>query len=165
MARSKMTPEVEKAYLISLEKAVTVGFEVLEKGGSALDAVQAAVITLEDNELFNAGKGAVFSAAKQNELDASIMDGTGKAGAVSGVLHIKNPITLARAVMEKSGHVMLSGEGAEAFAKEQGFEFVPQSYFYTDRQMKRLQRQQKSLDMSKSSKMGTVGAVALEEVP
>src|SRR5438067_1642864 len=113
----------------------------LAGGGSSLDAVQAAIVILEDSPLFNAGKGAVFTHEGSNELDASIMDGgTMRAGAVAGLKHIKNPIKLARLVMEKSPHVMMAGEGAEAFAKEQGgIEFVDQKYFYTDRAWKALQ--------------------------
>ena len=115
--------------------ALTAGQRVLVSGGSSLDAVQAAIVVLEDSPHFNAGKGAVFTHAGTNELDASIMDGaTHRAGAVAGVKRIKNPILLARLVMERSPHVMLVGEGAEAFAAEQGgIEFADPVYFHTDR--------------------------------
>ena len=114
--------------------ALTAGHTVIAAGGTSLDAVQAAIVVLEDSPFFNAGKGAVFTHDGKNELDASIMDGaTQRAGAVAGLRHIKNPILLARLVMEKSPHVMMVGEGAEAFAKEQGnIEFVPEDYFYTE---------------------------------
>ena len=125
----------------AMNDALMAGYRVLAAGGTSLDAVQSAIVILEDSPLFNAGKGAVFTHEGTNELDASIMDGgTLKAGAVAGLKHIKNPIRLARLVMEKSPHVMMSGEGAEAFAKEQGgIEFVDQKYFYTDRAWKALQ--------------------------
>src|SRR6185369_7383651 len=125
----------------AMNDALMAGYRVLSGGGSSLDAVQAAIVILEDSPLFNAGKGAVFTHEGTNELDASIMDGgTMKAGAVAGLKHIKNPIKLARLVMEKSPHVMLAGEGAEAFAREQGgIDFVDQKYFYTDRAWKALQ--------------------------
>src|SRR4029434_5989150 len=136
-------------------------------GGTSLDAVQSAIVILEDSPLFNAGKGAVFTHEGTNELDASIMDGdTMKAGAVAGLKHIKNPIRIARLVMEKSPHVMMAGEGAEAFAKEQGgIEFVDQKYFYTDRAWKALQD---ALAAEKKAAPaddhhGTVGAVALDQ--
>jgi beta-aspartyl-peptidase (threonine type) len=136
-----MTPETEAAYRSKLTEALTVGYEVLKNGGSSLDAVEKAIMIMEDSPLFNAGKGAVFTNAGTNELDASIMDGkTLQAGAVAGVKHVKNPIKLARLVMEKSPHVMLTGDGAEAFAKEQGLEMVSPAYFYTERRWQQLQR-------------------------
>ena len=117
------------------------GSAILKKGGSALDAVEASVKILEDNPLFNAGKGAVFTNEGKNELDAAIMNGkTLEAGSVAGVTTIKNPISAARAVMEKSPHVMMTGNGAEQFAKEQGLEIVDPSYFYTEERWKGLQK-------------------------
>jgi beta-aspartyl-peptidase (threonine type) len=150
----------------AMNDALMAGYRVLAGGGTSLDAVQAAIVILEDSPLFNAGKGAVFTHEGTNELDASIMDGsTMKAGAVAGLKHIKNPIALARLVMEKSPHVMMAGEGAEAFAKEQGIAFVNQKYFYTDRSWKALQD---ALAAEKKAAQGeqhhgTVGAVALDQ--
>ena len=151
----------------AMTEALMAGHQVLVGGGSSLDAVQAALVVLEDSPLFNAGKGAVFTHEGTNELDASIMDGrTMKAGAVAGLKHVKNPIRLARLVMEKSPHVMMAGEGAEAFAKEQGgIEFVDQKYFYTERAWKALQD---ALAAEKKAAQtddhhGTVGAVALDQ--
>ena len=141
ITRGSMTPDMEGQYRETLEQALRTGQGVLMKGGTSVDAVEAGIRVLEDSPLFNAGKGAVFTHEGTNELDASIMDGrTMKAGAVAGLKHNKNPIKLARLVMEKSPHVMMAGEGAEAFAKEQGgVEFVDQKYFYTDRAWKALQ--------------------------
>ena len=117
--RSQRTAELEKKYTASLEQALAVGQSILEKGGKAIDAVEATDRLMEDNPLFNAGKGAVFTHEGRNELDAAIMDGnTLAAGSVAGVTTIRNPISAARAVMEKSEHVLLSGKGAEQFAKE-----------------------------------------------
>jgi len=117
--KSQMTPEKEKVYQQGLNDALQTGYNILAKGGAALDAVEASIKVLEDNPLFNAGKGAVFTNEGKNELDASIMDGkTLKAGAVAGVTTIKNPITAARAVMDKSEHVMMAGKGAEKFAQQ-----------------------------------------------
>src|SRR5438046_9087774 len=130
MERNKMTPEREREYRAGIENALRAGWDILQHGGSSLDATEAAVRTFEDDPLFNAGKGSVFSAAGTNEMDAAIMDGkTLKAGAVADVRHIKNPISLARLVMEKSPNVLMSGEGAATFAKEQGVELVDQNYF------------------------------------
>src|SRR6266850_3689217 len=124
--RTTMTPELEKEYTDKLTEAITTGYTVLKNDGSSLDAVEAVVRILEDSPLFNAGKGAVFTHEGTNELDAAIMDGqTLRAGAVAAVKHIKNPISLARMVMEKSPHVMLIGDGAEAFALEQGLKLAP----------------------------------------
>lgn len=162
MEREKMGAELEAAYRLSLKTALDAGYRVLESGGSALDAVQAAIVVLEDDELFNAGKGAVFAASGKNELDASIMDGRGKAGAVAQLTHIRNPILLARSVMDHSGHVLLSGEGAEQFARLRGFELVPESYFHSRRQYEEWQRQLQA--ESKPGKMGTVGCVALDRM-
>lgn len=141
--KSQMTPEKEKAYNAALEEALAKGEAILNKGGSALDAVEAAVRSMEDNPLFNAGKGAVFTNAGKNELDAAIMDGRNlAAGSVAGVTVVKNPITAARAVMEKSPHVMMAGPGAELFATSQGLDIVDPSYFYTDDRWKGLRRMQ-----------------------
>lgn len=167
LPRSEMSDEREKGYRAALAEALAVGYTVLEGGGSSLDAVTRAVVLLEDNPLFNAGHGAVFTLEGHNELDASIMDGsTLKAGAVCGVTHIKNPIELARAVMESSDYVLLSGAGAEDFALSRGFEFVPQSYFFTQarwRQLERIRSGDANLSALTISHVGTVGAVALDE--
>lgn len=175
--KSEMSAEREKEYRARLTDALTVGYDILKKGGPSLDAVEAAIRLMEDSPLFNAGKGAVFTSAGTNELDASIMDGkTLKAGAVASLKHIKNPISLARLVMEKSRHVMMVGEGAEAFAKEQGIELVPQSYFYTESRWKALQREKAEEEKKNKApqkqerqhaqyhahEYGTVGAVALD---
>jgi beta-aspartyl-peptidase (threonine type) len=145
---------------------LTAGYAVLEDGGASLDAVTRAVTLLEDEPLFNAGLGAVFTLDGKNELDASIMEGGNlKAGAVCGVTRIKNPILLARAVMEHSDYVLLSGAGAEEFAAARGFQFVPQSYFYTAarwHQLERIRRGDGSLSALTISHIGTVGAVALD---
>ena len=139
--KSNMTPELEKAYHAKLEEALQAGHKILKSGGSSVAAVQAAIVVMEDSPLFNAGKGAVFTHHKTNELDASIMEGkTLNAGAISGVSHIKNPIRLAALVMTESKHVMLSGEGAEQFAKTQSIEMVKPEYFYTDRRWQQLKK-------------------------
>jgi beta-aspartyl-peptidase (threonine type) len=139
--RGDLSPEKEKAYRAKLGEAVLVGYKALQDGKTGLDAVQIAINLLEDSPLFNAGKGAVFTADGKNELDAAIMDGkTLKAGAVAGLRHVKNPINLARAVMEKSPHVMMIGDGAEIFAKEQNIELVPEKYFWTQERWDSLQR-------------------------
>jgi beta-aspartyl-peptidase (threonine type) len=168
IGRDSMTAENERAYRADLERALDAGYAVLEKGGASLDAVVAAVKILEDSPYFNAGKGAVFNHAGVNELDASIMDGaTQKAGAVAGVRHVKNPIELARMVMERSPHVMLAGEGAEEFALEQGMQLVPGTYFYTERRWQQLQEAQKSERTASLEEdigyFGTVGAVARDK--
>ncbi len=166
--RGQMTPEREKEFRDALEQAVRAGAAVLERDGSSLDAVEAAVRLLEDDPNFNAGRGAVFTSAGTNELDASIMDGkTLKAGAVASLTHIKNPVTLARLVMEKSPHVMLEGEGAEAFAKEHGIALVDPKYFFTQRRWDELQKDRKKTSEGQPSptadRHGTVGAVALDQ--
>ena len=163
--RSTMTPEKEKAYHAALEQSLKAGYAILERGGSSLDAVEAAIHVLEDNPLFNAGKGAVFTHEGTNELDASIMDGkTLAAGTVAGVKHIRNPISLARLVMEKSPHVMLTGEGAEAFARKMGVTLVDQKYFYTEERWQALQKvKDSSAPKSDKDRHGTVGAVALDK--
>lgn len=166
--KENMTDKREAAYRKSLNKALILGGQMLEEGYSALDTVQFVVMALENDPKFNAGKGAVFSAAGKNELDASIMDGRDRnAGAVASVTTIKNPIVLARAVMEKSRHVMLQGEGAEAFAREQKIETIDPDYFYTKRRWKQMQKKVKANKAKKHSfldtpetKYGTVGAVA-----
>jgi len=161
----------------ALTAALVAGHNVLKSGGASLDAVQAAIVILEDSPYFNAGKGAVFNHEGKNELDSSIMDGaTHRAGAVAGLRHIKNPVLLARLVMERSPHVMMVGEGAEAFAKEQGgIAFVDEKYFYTERSWQALQRElekEKKPTASGTARVnepsragayfGTVGAVALD---
>lgn len=132
--RAHMDPKTEAAYRASLQAALQKAAATLDKGGSALDAVEAAIRLMEDDPLFNAGRGAVFTAAGKNELDSAIMDGSNlKAGAVAGVTHTRHPISLARAVMEKSPHVMLIGSGADEFASEHGLEMVDPSFFFTER--------------------------------
>src|SRR5436190_15719359 len=141
ITRASMTPEMEKQYRETLEQALRTGHAVLMRGGSSLDAVEQSIRILEDSPLFNAGKGAVFTHDGKNELDSAIMDGkTMKAGAVAGVTIIKNPISAARAVMERSKHVMMAGKGAELFATTVGLEIVDPSYFWTERRWKDLQR-------------------------
>ncbi len=162
-----MTPEREAEYRAALRAALDAGYAVLEGGGTSLDAVTAAVRSLEDHPLFNAGKGAVLNAEGVCELDASIMDGsTRAAGAVAGVRHVRNPILLARAVMEKSPHVLLSGDGAETFAKARGLELVAGDYFITEPRRQEQQRLQEKDAASPAaggpSPQGTVGAVALD---
>src|SRR5439155_22250048 len=132
--RGRMSAGREQEYRAGLDRALGAGYAMLKGGGSSLDATEAAVRVLEDDPHFNAGKGAVFTNVGTNELDAAIMDGkTLKAGAVSNLRHIKNPISLARLVMEKSPHLFMAGEGAEMFAKQNGVEILPdQKYFYTE---------------------------------
>lgn len=177
ISRNQMSTELEKEYRDKLLEALNAGYEILQKDGSSLDAVERVITMLEDSPLFNAGKGAVFTHEGTNELDASIMDGkTLKAGSVAAVKHIKNPITLARMVMERSPHVMLVGEGAEAFAKAHGMELVSPDYFYTQKRSDQLQKakQQEQKDSSaggrglpadsSNRKHGTVGCVALDRM-
>jgi beta-aspartyl-peptidase (threonine type) len=173
--RSKMTPKREHEYRAGIERALAAGYDILKRGGSSLDATEAAVRVLEDDPHFNAGRGAVFTNVGTNELDAAVMDGkTLKAGAVACLKHIKNPVSLARLVMEKSGHVMMDGEGAETFAKENGIEFVDQKYFYTEERWQALQKvkaaeenrsgaAKKAFIISDQDRHGTVGAVALDQ--
>ncbi len=189
--RGDLTLEKEKAYRAKLEEALMAGYKALQDGKTSLDAVQIAINLLEDSPLFNAGKGAVFTADGKNELDAAIMDGKDlRAGAVAGLHHVKNPINLARAVMEKSPHVMMIGDGAEKFAKEQNIELVPEKYFFTQERWDALQKiiqqekeKEKEVQSSKPkaqspktkdklvsslkelpyNKFGTVGAVALDK--
>jgi beta-aspartyl-peptidase (threonine type) len=172
--RANMTPEKERKYRAGLERALTAGYDILKRGGSSLDATEAAVRVLEDDPHFNAGKGSVFTSAGTNEMDAAIMDGkTLAAGAVAALKHVKNPISLARLVMEKSGHVMMDGEGAEAFAKENGIELVDQKYFFTQERWDALQKMKaaekhrtgragKAFVITDQDRHGTVGAVALD---
>lgn len=141
ITRANMSPEREKAYRDAMNTALEKGYEVLQKGGTSVQAVEAAIHVMEDSPLFNAGKGAVFTNEGKNELDAAIMEGkTMKAGAVAGVTTIKNPISAAIAVMDQSVHVMMAGKGAEQFAKEKGLEIVDPSYFYTEARYKALER-------------------------
>jgi len=157
MSKDRMTPELDSSYRASLLEAVNVGKNILAGGGTALEAVEKAINVLENNPLFNAGKGAVFTHDGINELDAAIMDGSNlAAGSVAGVTDIKNPIIAARYVMTKSPHVMLTGAGASLFAKEQGLEIVPPEYFRTEKRYNELQ------EMLKREKNGTVGCCALD---
>lgn len=163
--RAKMTPEKEREVRAGLDRALVAGSAVLQKGGSALDAVEAAVRVLEDDPNFNAGRGAVFTYEGGIELDASIMDGrTRAAGAVAGVTATKNPIGLARAVMEKSPHVMLSGDGADRFSREQKLEQAGADWFETDYRRGQLEtfKSGKVSALDIEYKYGTVGAVALD---
>ncbi|KAF1714039.1 isoaspartyl peptidase/L-asparaginase [Pseudoxanthomonas yeongjuensis] len=170
VVRSEMTPADEVAVRAVLELALRKGHEQLAAGKPALDAVTAAITVLEDDPHFNAGKGAVFTHDGRNELDSSLMDGaTLKAGAVAGVHTVKNPVLLARAVMEKSEHVMMVGDGAEIFAKEQGIEQVDPAYFRTEKRWQQLQQALKEeaagqahADLETAKHFGTVGAVALD---
>ncbi len=165
LPRSETTPEQQALYHAGLNAALDAGYAVLERGGTSLDAAQAAVVVLEDDPLFNAGRGAVLTRDGVAELDASIMDGrTQAAGAVTGLRHIRNPIVLARAVMDRSPHVMLVGSGAEEFARGQGIEPVSNEYFRTPIRQSQLHRLlagsvEKQNDLVA---FGTVGAVALD---
>ncbi len=174
--KENMTDSLEAEYHRVLDLAVSKGYELLKNGGTSLDAVTQTIVILEDSPLFNAGKGAVFTNEGKNELDASIMDGKSKAaGAVAGVTRIKNPITLARAIMEVSEHVMMVGPGAEKFAEQNGIALVDPNYFYTQKRWEGLQkakaREKTELDHAsatrvdptlKDQKFGTVGCVALD---
>jgi beta-aspartyl-peptidase (threonine type) len=163
--RKDLGPEQEAAYRVGLDRALAAGARILQDGGSSLDAVEAAVRVLEDDPLFNAGRGAVFSAAGRNELDASIMDGRARsAGAVAGVTRTKNPVSLARAVMEKSPHVMLTGSGADEFSRAQGLEQVDPDYFRTEPRWQQYLRwrDQGAAALDRTHAYGTVGAVALD---
>jgi len=181
ITRKNMSAEKEAAYVAALTKALQTGYDVLKAGKTSLDAVEATIHVMEDSPLFNAGKGAVFTHAGKNEMDAAIMDGkTLMAGAVAGVTTIKNPISAARAVMEKSEHVMMVGPGAELFAKQAGVEIVNPKYFYTKERWDGLQQaikedstkavldhgNKKSMKLGTINhdyKFGTVGAVALDK--
>jgi beta-aspartyl-peptidase (threonine type) len=160
ISHANIDPERASALADKLNEALDRGISVLDTGGTSLDAVEAVIRMLEDSPLFNAGKGAVFTHDGKNELDASIMDGkTLEAGAVAGIGDIKNPISAARIVMEKSPHVLLIGAGASRFVSANGAETVDSSYFYTERRWKQLQRQ---LGDTAMEKFGTVGCVALD---
>ena len=157
MSVENLTPEMDKEYRAALAEALKTGSRILSEGGTALDAVEKTIRMMEDNPLFNAGKGAVFTHEGRNELDAAIMDGSNlAAGAIAGVVDIKNPITAARRVMTNSKHVMLTGAGASEFAKEQGLEIVLPSYFHTEKRFNELQ------EILKGEKNGTVGCCALD---
>jgi beta-aspartyl-peptidase (threonine type) len=164
LPRAEMSSAQEARYRAGLDTALRAGYSVLEAGGSSLKAVTAAITQLEDDEVFNAGRGAVFTLDGHHELDASVMEGTTlMAGAVCGLLHVKNPILLAQAVMEHSDHVMLCGAGAEDFALSRNFALVPRDYFSTTerfRQLERIRAGDSSLSSLTISHVGTVGAVA-----
>ncbi|MGB0524984.1 MAG: isoaspartyl peptidase/L-asparaginase family protein [Flammeovirgaceae bacterium] len=165
--KSRMTAEKEQNYTNALEAALAAGYQILKAGGSSLDAVEAAVTSMEDSDLFNAGRGSVFSAAGTHEMEASIMCGkTLEAGAIAGVKHTKNPIQLSRKVMEDTEYVYLAGEGAEQFAQSIGMPQEDAAYFYSEYRYKQWQRmlgkEQMILDHSDDRKFGTVGAVALD---
>lgn len=171
--KENMSPELEKQYTDKLNEALKAGYDTLEKGGTSVDAVVAAIKIMEDSPLFNAGRGSVFTADGKNEMDASIMNGkTLMAGAIAGVRTIKNPITAARCVMEKSQHVMLVGTGAEKFAKTCNCEFADTSYFFDQKRWDQLQKVKqyeksqgsiKTKDEFGDKKFGTVGVVALDK--
>lgn len=165
-----ITDEQDAAYRQALNNALDAGYEVLENGGTSLDAIEAAIVMMEDDELFNAGRGAVFTSDDQVELDASIMDGaTRDAGALTGVTTIRNPIQLARTIMDESPHVMMAGEGAEIFASDFDLETVDNEFFHTERRLQdardaRNDDATSSLQLSEDAEvsLGTVGAVALD---
>lgn len=173
--KEDMTPDLEQAYRAALKDALDVGFGVIENGGTAVNAVKAAVVVLEDNPLFNAGRGSVFTKKGLHEMDAAIMDGsTLEAGAVAGVRNIRNPIELAEEVMLHSGHVFLSGKGANDFAIKQGIKLEPDEYFYSeyrydqwreirDSDLYQLDhKSDKMVGLMKNKRIGTVGAVACD---
>ena len=165
--RSSMTPELQQQYEVGLQEALDAGYKILDAGGSSLDAVEVAVMSLEDFPLFNAGKGAVFNNVGGHEMDAAIMFGKGlEAGAICGVSNVKNPVHLARAVMDHSDHVLLCGQGAEIFARQQVIPFEEDAYFYNEQRYQQWQQALKEnkvrLDHS-DKKFGTVGAVALDK--
>lgn len=169
LVKGMMTPELEAKYKTHLEKALTIGYDVLKQGGSSLDAVEKAVVELENSHLFNAGKGSVFTANGSHEMDASIMEGKElQAGAVSLVTGIKNPIQLARCIMEQSGHVFMAGNGAMEYAKSLGFKLEAPEYFFDElrynqwQEIKDSETFQLDHSLKKDSKFGTVGAVACD---
>jgi beta-aspartyl-peptidase (threonine type) len=169
MPRAELTQAHEAEIRAALRQALEAGHAILTRGGSSLDAVTAAVVILEDSPHFNAGKGAVFNAEGRNELDAAVMDGhSARAGAVAALHRVRNPIRLARAVMEQSPHVMLIGDGAEAFARSVDVELVDPEYFWTERRWNELERArakeqgQPQAALAPSAYFGTVGAVALD---
>lgn len=166
---SSSPPESEAPYHQGLQAALAAGAAVLEGGGSALDAVQAAVESLEDCPLFNAGRGSVYTADARHEMDAALMEGSHlAAGAVAGVHHVRNPVALARSVMASSGHVLMVGEGAECFAQQMGLAMEPEVYFHTDERLAQLRSTQggarhaqaAAAPLQENGKFGTVGAVA-----
>ena len=169
--KKNITPEKETAIREVLNKALDTGEAILKAGGSSMDAIEKTIMILENSPFFNAGKGAVFTNAGRNELDASFMDGkTQRAGAVGGITNVRNPILAARAVMEQSKHVLLTGKGAEEFAEEVGLELVDPDYFYTERRWKAMERakaKEKATGMIQTpqddNKFGTVGAAALDK--
>ncbi len=168
--KENMSDDMYQQYYNALDTALSIGEKILKEGGSSLDAIEKTIHFMEDSPLFNSGKGAVFTNAGTNELDASIMDGANRnAGAVGGITNVKHPISAARAVMEKSEHVMMVGEGAEKFAKANGLEIVDPEYFKTERRWNSLQKilakEESTGHVSdfKDSKYGTVGAVALDK--
>lgn len=172
--KGRFTSEQDSIYRARLTEALKVGYKILSEGGSSVDAVEKVINVLENSPLFNAGKGAVFASNGRNELDASIMDGSNlNCGAVAGVTTIKNPISLARVVMEKSPHVMMAREGAEKYGEEMGLEIVDNKYFYTDKSWNSLKEAQKAEEEKnlKSAnyfensdyKFGTVGCAALDK--
>jgi L-asparaginase / beta-aspartyl-peptidase len=166
--RKSMSYNEEKLFRDGLEFAVNSGYKVLSEGGSSIDAVQRSVMILEDNPLFNAGRGSVFNSEGKVEMDASLMDGfTGKAGAVAGVRNIKNPVGLARLVMDQSPHVLLAGRGAEEFALKMGIARESDLYFYTEKRYQQYLIASKNneiyLDHKSENKFGTVGAVAVDQ--
>jgi len=162
--KKNMSPEKEATYRAKLKEALHVGDSILKNGGICLEAVEQVIHVMEDSPLFNAGKGAVFTHDGHNELDASIMNGSDlNAGAIAGVRDIRNPISAARKIMEKSAHVMLSGKGASLFAKEQGLDIVDPSYFYTKKRWESLKKlQDKKRKPTQNDKHGTVGCVVLD---
>ena len=169
LVKGMMTSELEAKYKTHLEKALTIGYDVLKQGGSSLDAVEKAVVELENSHLFNAGKGSVFTANGSHEMDASIMEGKElQAGAVSLVTGIKNPIQLARCIMEQSGHVFMAGNGAMEYAKSLGFKLEDPEYFFDElrynqwQEIKDSETFQLDHSLKKDSKFGTVGAVACD---
>ena len=160
--KQNMSDKMEKAYLLKMEEAINVGYDILNNNGTSIDAVEATIKVLENSELFNAGKGSVLSNAGIAEMDASIMRGDNlNAGAISGITTIKNPISAARLVMEKSDHVFLSGKGAESFAKSGNLEIIENEYFITNRRLNSLLNAKKR-DSIADNKFGTVGCVALD---
>lgn len=174
MAKDEFTPDREKASRATMEAALLAGHGVLARGGTSVDAVITAIRILEDSPLFNAGRGSALTAEGTVEMDASLMDGAShRAGAVAGVKHVKNPIELARLVMDKTPHVMLAGDGAEALAKQHNLALMPQDYFITELrrlQLERVQRQEKARKEKQEKAqhggveaIGTVGAVALDK--
>ena len=155
---SGLDEEAINSYKTGINEALSTGYKILEQGGSSLDAVTSAIVILEDLPLFNAGKGSVYTEMETQEMDSSIMDGkSGKGGAVAGVSKVKNPVLLARMVMDKTEHVMLIGSGAEKFAEEIGIELVDPSYFYSEKNLKRVRKSKAD------EKLGTVGAAALDQ--